>query len=63
MEEREYSYAELCRMTKKRVIRIAGYKNIKEMYRDGVGQKVVNGMVVQENLSKKYIARKIAGDR
>lgn len=61
--EREYSYAELCRMTKKRVIRIAGYKNIKAMYKDGVGQRVVSGTIVQDNLSKKYIAKIIAGDR
>ncbi len=63
MEEREFSYAELCRMTKKRVIRIAGYKNIKAMYKDGVGKRMVNGMIVQDNLSKKYIAKIIAEDR
>jgi len=63
MEEREYSYAELCRMKKSRVVKLAGYKNIKSMYDDGVGASIVNGMRVQINLSKKYIARQIAGDR
>ena len=38
--EREYTYAELCRMRKKRVIRIAGYKNIKAALRDGVNKEV-----------------------
>ncbi len=61
--DREYTYAELVRMTKKRVIKIAGYKNIKSMYRDGVGRRVVNGGLVQDNLSKKYLARLIASDR
>jgi len=61
--DREYTYAELCRMTKKRVIRIAGYKNIKSMYRDGVGRTVTQAGILQDNLSKKYIARLIASDR
>ena len=70
--EREYTYAELCRMKKKRVLRIAGFKNIKDAIHRGFnreishfeekfGQKmpVYNGV----NLSKKYIARMIASDR
>jgi len=61
--ERDFTYAELCRMTKKRVIRIAGYKNIKSMYRDGVGRTITEFGVLQDNLSKKYIAKLIASDR
>ena len=61
--EREYSYAELIRMTKKRVIKIAGYKNISAMYKDGVGRHIINGAISQDNLSKKYIAKIIASDR
>ena len=62
--ERDYTYAELCRMRKSRVIKLAGYKNIKEMYRDGVGRhRDSTGMVLQDNISKKYIARMIASDR
>ena len=62
-EPREYSYEELCRMSKKRVVRIAGYRNIKAMYDDGVGRRIINGTVSQDKLSKKYIAKIIAGDR
>ena len=61
--EKEYSYASLIKMKKKRVIRIVGYPNIKSMYRDGVGRRIVNGTVFQDNLSKKYIARIISSDR
>lgn len=66
--DREYTYAELCRMKKKRVIRIAGYKNLKDMYKDGVGRTVSIGMdgqpfKMQDTLSKKYIARMMASDR
>jgi len=61
-EAREYSYEELIRMTKKRVIRIAGYKNIKSMYKDGIGRRMTQAGFVQDNLSKKYIARLIAKD-
>jgi hypothetical protein len=61
--EREYTYAELVRMTKKRVVRIAGYKNIKAMYKDGVGRTITEFGPVQDNLSKKYIAKLIASDR
>ena len=61
--EKEYSYASLIKMKKKSVIKIAGYRNIKAMYDAGIGRSIVNGMVVQEVLSKKYIARQIASDR
>lgn len=61
--ERDFTYAELIRMKKKRVIRIAGYKNIKAMYKDGVGRVISQGMASQDNLSKKYIAKLIASDR
>jgi hypothetical protein len=62
--EREYTYAELCRMKKKRVLRIAGYKNIKHALKDGVNRSVdMNGNVSYVNLSKKYIAKIIASDR
>jgi len=61
--EREYTYAELIRLRKKRVINLAGYKNIAAMYKDGVGARIINGVKIQDNLSKKYIARKIASDR
>ena len=56
--KREYTYAELCRMTKKRVIRIAGYKNIKHLmgdFKEHTGDK--------KPFSKKMIARMIASDR
>lgn len=68
--EREYTYAELCRMTKKRVIRIAGYKNMNELLKDGfnevrVGFDTINNKPILQrvNASKKYIARMIASDR
>ena len=54
--EREYTYAELCRMTKKRVIRLAGYKNMKALLKD----KLFTG---KEKPSKKNIAKIIASDR
>lgn len=68
--EREYTYAELCRMTKKRVLRIAGYKNVKHALKDGIN-KVVDDFdpttgrpfYRTEKLSKKYMARLIASDR
>ena len=65
---REYTYAELCRMTKKRVLRIAGYKNIKHALRDGINRHTTmlpNGrpLVSHDRLSKKYIARIIASDK
>ncbi len=60
----EYTYAALCRMKKKRVLRIAGYKNIKDALKDGINKKVDNlGNASYVNLSKKYIAKMIASDR
>jgi len=53
---RDYSYAELCRMTKKRVIRIAGYNNLKHLLRDFSKDS-------NPPTSKKAIARMIASDR
>jgi hypothetical protein len=51
-------------MTKKRVIRIAGYKNIKAALRDGVNKEVDRmGKAYYKNLSKKYLAKIIASDR
>ncbi len=65
--DREYTYAELCRMTKKRVIRVAGYKNIKAAMRDNINRNItmVSGrpMVSYDKLSKKYLARIIASDK
>ena len=68
--EREYSYAELCRMTKKRVIRIAGYANIKKALQAGLNREI-DGFDVSTGrplyrtvkLTKKYVARTIASDR
>jgi len=53
--QRDYVYAELCRMTKKRIIRIAGYQNIKALMADFPSEKFA--------FSKKKIARMIASDR
>ena len=68
--EREYTYAELCRMKKKRVLRIAGYKNIKAALKDGINSKMAGfdpttGKPIYQTvkLSKKYIARLVASDR
>ncbi len=68
--EREYSYAELIRMKKKRVIRIAGYKNIKAALRDGINQEIDGfnpssgkPLYREVKLTKKYMARIIASDR
>jgi hypothetical protein len=66
--EREYTYAELCRMKKKRVIRIAGYKNIKALLRDNLNRTMQMGVggkpyPTYENVSKKWLARLIACDR
>ena len=44
-------YEYLCRLPKKKVVELAGYKNIKEAYRD-LGSKQI--------LSKKYLAKMIA---
>ena len=69
MEER-FTYAELCRMTKKRVIRIAGFRNIKDLLNRGFNEES-SGWDYQRNIpiktrvnaSKKYIANIIASDR
>lgn len=68
--EREYSYAELCRMKKKRVIRIAGFKNMKELVRKGFNQEVTGydragkkPLYTTIDASKKYIARIIVSDK
>jgi len=67
--DREYTYAELLRMKKKRVLRIAGYRNIKHALKDGInksGHFNENGKLEYENtenLSKKFIARLIAFDK
>lgn len=59
--DRQYTYAELCRMKKKRVIRLAGMKNMKHMMRE---LKLKTQLTYQgERLTKKYIARIIASDR
>ena len=44
-------YQYLCRLPKKKVVELAGYKNIKKAYKDLGNEKT---------LSKKYIARMIA---
>jgi hypothetical protein len=65
-----YTYAELIRMTKKRVIRIAEFKNMKDLVKKGFNKKIVGfnpttnaPLYERVNASKKYIARMIAGDR
>ena len=50
MTNREH-YKYLCRLPKKKVVELAGYKNIKEAYRD---------LGSNPTLSKKYIARMVA---
>ena len=47
---REY-YKQLCRLPKKKVVQLAGYKNIKEAYRD---------LGSDNELSKKYLAKMVA---
>lgn len=64
----EYTYAELCRMTKKRVIRIAGFINMKDLLRSNFNRESMyqGGKVmdyIDHNPSKKYIANIIASDR
>ena len=66
--EREYTYAELCRMKKKRVIRIAGFRNMNHLLKSNFNRTAVyqGGKVVNysyENASKKHIANIIASDR
>lgn len=50
MTNREH-YEYLCRLPKKKVVELAGYKNIKEAYRD---------LGSNQTLSKKYLARMVA---
>ena len=50
MSNREH-YQYLCRLPKKKVVELAGYKNIKEAYKD-LGNRVT--------LSKKYNAKMVA---
>ena len=61
----EYTYAELKRMSKKRVIRIAGFKNMNDLLKHfetrGGGYK--HPIFKNVNPSKKWIARQIASDR
>lgn len=66
---REYTYAELCRMKKSRVIRIAGFRNMNHLLKSGFNRSV-SGVDAQsrpiytyKNASKKYIASLIASDR
>ena len=47
---REY-YKYLCRLPKKKVVELAGYKNIKEAYKD---------LGSNPTLSKKYLAKLVA---
>ena len=50
MTNREH-YEYLCRLPKKKVVELAGYKNIKEVYR-ALGKR--------DTLSKKYLAKMVA---
>jgi len=52
---KSYTYAELKRMTKGRVIRLAGFKNFKDMMNQGYFDN-------PSQASKKAIARTIASD-
>lgn len=68
--EREYTYAELCRMTKKRVVKLAGYRNIKHALKDGINKQMSGfdpmtkkPVYITVNCSKKYLARLIASDK
>jgi len=50
MSNREH-YKYLCRLNKKQVVELAGYKNIKEAYKD---------LGSDPELSKKYLAKMVA---
>jgi hypothetical protein len=52
---KEYTYSELIKMSKKRIIIIAGFKNMKALLEDGVMGNTL--------ASKKNIARLIASDK
>ena len=49
-QNRQY-YEYLCRLPKKKVVELAGYKNIKEAYKD---------LGSNPSLSKKYLAKMVA---
>ena len=51
MTQNRLHYEYLCRLPKKKVVELAGYKNIKEAYRD---------LGSNPTLSKKYIAKMVA---
>ena len=51
MTQNRLHYEYLCRLPKKKVVELAGYKNIKEAYSD-LGNS--------NTLSKKYLAKMIA---
>ena len=46
-----YEYLCICRLPKKKVVELAGYKNIKEAYKD---------LGSNPSLSKKYLAKMVA---
>lgn len=50
MENKELMYKRLLRKTKKQLVRLCGYTNIKQMYKDAADKDI---------LSKKKIARTI----
>ena len=50
IKDREY-YKRLCRLPKKKVVELAGYKNTKEAYKD---------LGSNPTLSKKYLAKMVA---
>ena len=51
MTQNRLHYEYLCRLPKKKVVELAGYKNIKEAYKD-LGSNT--------SLSKKYLAKMVA---
>ena len=51
MTQNRLHYEYLCRLPKKKVVELAGYKNIIEAYKD-VGNR--------DTLSKKYLAKMVA---
>ena len=51
MTQNRLHYEYLCRLPKKKVVELAGYKNIKEAYKD---------LGSNQTLSKKYLAKMVA---
>ena len=51
MTQNRLHYEYLCRLPKKKVVELSGYKNIKEAYRD---------LGSNPTLSKKYLAKMVA---